>query len=263
MIKRRTKSKKNRLFDVTISEVSLVDSPANQKPFFLFKRNGGADMKMKDDEVLSMFEDASDKLSAIVEKYDGQEKVDALEISKETFAAVSPVLNFCVAPLVEKSTPKDLPEDRKEAFVSFVKCFVGNSLTYEPEQVTKQWNDYNTVGNTPVIYPWMVTPVPVKKREDMTEEELAEDLKGVVELAKSGKKLSKKSVDVIKNAITTLTTLLEEIGELAKKDDPKPTPGTEEDPLQKEFDALSKEDQENVLKSLKGLSEEIDKLEKK
>jgi len=263
MIKRRAKSKKNRLFDVRVDEVSFVDSPANQKPFFLFKRNGGSDMKMKQDEVLSIFEKASDELATIVEKHEGQEKIDALEISTASFAAISPVLSFCMTPLVEKSMPKDLAEDKKEAFTSFAKCFVGNSITYEPEQVTKEWIDYNMAGNATVVYPWVSVPTPVKKREDLTEDELAEDLKGVVEVAKSGKKLSKKSVDVIKNAITTLTTLLEEIGELAKKDEPKIAPNTEEDPLQKEFDALSKEDQEGVLKSLKSLSEEIDKLEKK
>ncbi len=256
---RRDVKKKNRLSGIEINEISLVDNPAvSSAKFCLFKRDGGVDMKLEKDKNLLILEKASEGLDTTIEKFGKEEKPDALALAMEAVGLIVPVVNFCTETLVEKNKPENLAKEKEVEYSNFMKWSILNGI----DNSTEIWKQY-TDGTTPVKYLWFppAPPPVIKKREEMTEEELAKDFSEVVEIVKTGKKISKKNAEIIKNAIATLTSLLQEIEGLDKKADlPKVV---EEDPLEKEFKALPEEEQKEAMKILEELKVKVDSLEKK
>ena len=67
----RTVSRKNRLLDLEVFEVSLVKKPANGRSFYLTKQDADKDQKMNDEQLLALLENPSEideKLNALIEK---------------------------------------------------------------------------------------------------------------------------------------------------------------------------------------------------
>jgi signal recognition particle GTPase len=184
-LNRRVKT--NKLFDVEVNEVSLVDKPANLKPFLLYKRDGGLDMK-----------------------------IDEKEEKKE----------------VEKKE-----EEKKEE-------------------------------------------IKVIEKKDMDEDALAKEFLDTIEVIKTGKKISKKNVDLIKNAISTLQAILTELEDVKveetkkveeKQEEKKEVEKKEEkvedkkeekveDSLLKEYNEMTEEKKKEVDNLIIGLSAKIDTL---
>lgn len=259
MPKLNRKYKKNRLSNIEVSEVSLVDSPANLQPFLLYKRDGGEQMKIEKDKNLELLEKATESINTIVEKFVALEKdkMDIVALAKEVIPTIKPIIDFCAASFVAKSSPQNLAEEKKIGYNSFVKWNMADGVV-DPEAILKVWADWQEGKST--IYPVITKveqPTPVKKREEMTEDEFAVDFGSVVEVAKVGKKLSKKNVELVKNAIATLTVLLGEL-EQAQKSGDKPV----EDPLEKEIAALSLEEKREIEKKLSEIKAKLDSLEK-
>ncbi len=255
------KRKKCRLTNVSVQELSIVDSGANRRDFLLFKRDGGADMKLEKDKDLLILEKASEGLDATIEKFSKEEKIDTLALAKEVTGLIIPVINYCTETVVEKNKPENLAKEKEVEYSNFMKWSILNGI----DNSTEIWKQY-TDGTTPVKYLWFppAPPPVVKKREELTEDELAKDFGEVVEVVKTGKKISKKNAELIKNAIATLTSLLQEIEGVEKKEDlPKVDPKVEEDPIEKEFKALPEEEQKEVMKSLENIKAIVDSMEKK
>jgi len=247
----KLKRRKCRLTNVEVNELSIVDSGANRRDFLLFKRNGGKDMKIEKDKNLSILEQASESLDAMVEKYSKEETIDTLVLAKEVAKSIVPVVDFCTNSIVEKMIPENLANNKKVEYTNFVKW---NSLTAEPLDVVKVWTDW--MGGATVTYPWFPpTPPPaIKKREEMTEEELVKDFGEVIEVIKSGKKISKNNIELVKNTVGILADILKEL------DPPKVE---DKDPMEKEFEALSEDQKKEVMKSLEELKAKVDALKKK
>jgi hypothetical protein len=181
-LNRRVKT--NKLFDVEVNEVSLVDKPANLKPFLLYKRDGGLDMKIDEKE--------EDKKTELEKKEDVKAEVNVIE------------------------------------------------------------------------------------KKDMDEDALVKEFSETMEVIKTGKKISKKNVDLIKNAISTLQAILmeledakiedtkkvEEKKEIEKKEEKEEDKKEEkvEDSLLKEYNEMTEEKQKEVDNLIISLSAKIDTL---
>ncbi len=261
---RRPVTKKNRLSGIEISEISLVDEPAvPSAKFCLFKRDGGADMKLEKNKDLLILEQASEVLDTAIEKFSKEEKLDVMAMAKEVSGAIIPIVNFCTDTIVAGNKPENLAKEKEVEYSNFVKW---NSFSSDPVDVVKTWIDWSG-GKAEVKYLWFppAPPPVVKKREELTEDELAKDFGEVVEVVKTGKKISKKNAELIKNAIATLTSLLQEIEGVEKKEDPpKVDPlKVEEDLIEKEFKALPEEEQKEIIKFLENIKAIVDSMEKK
>jgi len=247
--------KKNRLFNVEVSEVSIVDSPANLQPFLLYKRkDGGEPMKIEKDKNLTILEKVLEGLAKIVEKFTAVEKVDTLALAKESTEAVLPVINFCTTEYFDKSKPENLAEEMKKGYTNFIKWNVTNG-NWDPTQLAKTWGDW--VNKTvEVQHPWnpVAAPPPIKKREEMTEDELAAEMGLVLTVAKA--KCTKKTVPALEETVTKLQAM---ITELKKDEQPKPP---EKSPLEKEFEALPEKEQREVITTLVNLNAKLDALGK-
>lgn len=220
-------------------------------------------MKLEKDKNLLILEQASEALDTTIEKFSKEDKLDAMALAKEAAGLIIPVIQYCTDTIVEKTKPESLAKEKEVEYSNFVKW---NSFSSDPVDVVKTWTDWSG-GKAEVKYLWFppAPPPVVKKREELTEDELAKDFGEVVEVVKTGKKISKKNAELIKNAIATLTSLLQEIEGVEKKEDPPKVdpPKVEEDPIEKEIAALPAEEQKEVMKSLENIKAIVDSMEKK
>uniref|UniRef100_A0A6M3KUW6 Uncharacterized protein n=1 Tax=viral metagenome TaxID=1070528 RepID=A0A6M3KUW6_9ZZZZ len=236
----RLNRRKNRLSNVKVVELSIVDSPANNRPFSLYKRDGGVPVQINknDGSLVAVITGVVDKLDALAEK-PAAELTDLVVVGKAVSESIAPLIKACVDGVVAKMVPANLAADKVVAYHDFMRSnFV--TAEYNPEKAMKDWE-----GIKP--------PEPaIKKREEMSEDELAVDIKVAAEMCK---KFTAKSAEVVKSTITVLQGVLAGI---TKVETPPADPPKE--PLEKEFEALAPDKQEEVLGALKGLATKLDAL---